>query len=502
MTPPPPIDKEQAEALIQVLNQNDMELGDFLKAIQVTAEAKKRAGKVLDIDDEGMNVYGNKEYLFHGYKDAFIYQNLKTQGRNYYLRVKEKGKPPLVKSLGTSNREDALVAGKMLYQETKSKILRGEKSRSINSEQLMKKYMERERKKITDTPQEGLTQKSYESKEDYLKVWWQFIQYKKLEKKPIEQINIDIGKEFPYWIKEKKEKKAYKDRPYSNEYINAVSSEVKYMYFDYALKNRYTSPQNIPQFERLKIQKNLVHKRDVLEAKEWVAITRYLRSNKYLKGNVISISGEDTGNKIDETEKLKRQIARHYFLLAHSLGTRSKELLGITFNDVYLNPLDNRELQKEHRLVKIKASNAKTGKEREINAPIGRWMERLKEIYESAGMEVQPHHYLFRNVCQTVREENVPWQQPALTKRWKNILKWSGIKEQLDATGRTIQLYNSRHFYICMRLMCNTPIYDIALNCGTSVYYIENTYSSVISRLKTESITRGMSILKTLEKCD
>ena len=158
----------------------------------------------------------------------------------------------------------------------------------------MQKYLEKQAEHISPLPKEGITKETYGNKCDYLGLWERFIRLKKLDKTKIEQIPTEVGKEFPKWI-QTQEKKAHKGKPYSNAYINAVVSEVNYMYHKYALANKYISQQNIPQFERLRVQKRGEHRRDILSVEEWNTLTTFMRSNKYLKSNVISSSGVDTG---------------------------------------------------------------------------------------------------------------------------------------------------------------------------------------------------------------
>jgi integrase len=501
MVPPPPLDPEKAGAILGALKELGVNAADVLalkEDLSLLAKTKKKAGVLLPLeaDPSGRSVYGEKEFLFPGFTDAFIYKNLKTHGKNYYIRVKEKGKPPFVKSLDTPNREQAVVAGRMLYQEVKGKISRGERSRSINSLQLMQKYLEKQAEHISPLPKEGITKETYGNKCDYLGLWERFIRLKKLDKTKIEQIPTEVGKEFPKWI-QTQEKKAHKGKPYSNAYINAVVSEVNYMYHKYALANKYISQQNIPQFERLRVQKRGEHRRDILSVQEWTTLTTFMRSNKYLKSNVISSSGEDTGVEPTLLEIAKRDIFRHYLLIGYSTGARVGELLKMTWGDVYVNPLDNAEAQRENRLMKVRAENSKTGKSREIVAKTARYLERLQEIYEGVEMDCQHQHYLFRNPSSTKKEGNIPYQQPGLSRRLKQVLIQSGVQKKLDATGRNIVLYSQRHFAITMRLMNGVDIYDVALNCGTSVNYIENNYSNVLARMKTDEITKGMSALKT-----
>ena len=114
MTPPPPVSRDQVEVISSLLDSRGLDAGDLVDAIRMLADAKQKAGKVPAPDELGMKVYGDKEYLYAGFTDAWIYRNNKTQGRNYYLRVKEKGKAPFVKSLDTSERSEALVKGRLL----------------------------------------------------------------------------------------------------------------------------------------------------------------------------------------------------------------------------------------------------------------------------------------------------------------------------------------------------------------------------------------------------
>jgi len=282
LTPPPPINREQVEVLTSLLDSKGLDAGDLVDAIKMLADAKEKAGKVPAPDDQGMKVYGDKEYLYAGFTDAWVYRNNKTQGRNYYLRVKEKGKTPYVKSLDTQDRSEALVAGRLLYQEVRGKIERGEKSRSLITSKLIEKYLASESKKISPVPKAGITQGTYEVKGGYLKLWQRFIDARGLSIKPIEKLSTDIGKDFPYWLQTQKKLQG-KDTPYSHEYINSAVVEVKSMYHKFACANRYISQQNIPQFERLRVQPDSTHKRDLLTEEEWIKLTTYMRTNAYLK---------------------------------------------------------------------------------------------------------------------------------------------------------------------------------------------------------------------------
>ena len=490
LTPPPPINRDQVEVLTSLLDSKGLDAGDLVDAIKMLADAKEQAGKVPAPDAQGMKVYGEKEYLYAGFTDAWIYRNNKTKSRNYYLRVKEKGKPPFVKSLDTADRSEGLVRGRLLYQEVRGKIQRGEKAKSLTTGKLIEKYLKSESRKITHLPKAGITEETYTVKSYYLKIWQNFINDMGLDKKTIDQINPETGKDFPSWI-QSQEKQYYKGKPYSHEYINSIISEVKMMYNKYAVKNRFISTSHVPEIERLRVQPESGHKRDILTEEEWLRLTRYLRTNKYLKPEGST-----------PLERCKRAIFREYMLIAYATGARPNEIMTMTWGDIRINPQDTEEDKKVMRLLKVRSENSKTGKSRTINAPVARRLQRLQKAYEDIGMECNPSDFLFRNPTPARREKNIAWGQPALTKRLEKVLESSGIQEDLNLTGRKITLYSQRHFYCTLRLRYGMNIHLLCKNIGSSILYVEQTYSHVVVESNTDKITQGMMKVKTLETTD
>ena len=516
MVPPPPISKDQVEVLTSLLESKGLDAGDLIDAIQVVAAAKRAAGKVppASADEEGRSYYLNKELIFPGIPDAFVFQNGQTKSRSWYLRVKQPGKPPFLKSLGRSvtTREMAVAHGQMLYQEIKGKIDRGEKRVSLNTETLVKKYLAQEAKSISPFPKQGITEETYKAKKTYLNLWLKYIQSLKLEKKKLEEIDPDIGKEFRYWV-QKQEKAAYKDRGYSAEYINSALCEIKRMYYQYAVEEKYITQVSVPKFKYLLKSPEKGHRREILLPEEWRQLTDYMRSKKYLQGHRMTLAGEvkmvkdkSTGKKvpcpITKLEMLKRQVFRHYMLIAYAVGARPGELMKMTWGDISINRMDSKENQQTHRLMKVRAENSKTGRSRVINANVARWLERLEKLYVEYGMECLPHHFIFRNPTPERMENNIAWGQPALTKRLKDVLLWSGVQKSLDARSAQVVLYSQRHAYVTWRLEAGVDIHLLSRNIGSSVTYIEQNYSHVEVAKSTEEITKGMYMLKTLEEVD
>ena len=91
-------------------------------------------------------------------------------------------------------------------------------------------------------------------------------------------------------------------------------------------------------------------------------------------------------------------------------------------------------------------------------------------------------------------------QQPAMEKRLRSVVIGSGLQEKLDETGRHITQYSARHFAATNALMRGVGIYDLAVNLGTSVFYIERTYSHITAMMKSKELTKGQGYWKVIEQ--
>jgi integrase len=64
-------------------------------------------------------------------------------------------------------------------------------------------------------------------------------------------------------------------------------------------------------------------------------------------------------------------------------------------------------------------------------------------------------------------------------KGYESLLRQCGLREDADGNNRT--LYSLRHTYAAMRIN-EVPVYQLAVNMGTSVEMIENYYSHARSK--------------------
>ena len=116
-------------------------------------------------EPKGNKVVTEKIYLWENEKNGYIYRDGRTKGGNYYLRIYcKETKKVFSKSLKTSSREEGIVLGRKMYSETYGKLLRGEKTKSINTKELISLYLEKEGKRVSPIPKTGITQETFKQK--------------------------------------------------------------------------------------------------------------------------------------------------------------------------------------------------------------------------------------------------------------------------------------------------------------------------------------------------
>ncbi len=173
---------------------------------------------------------------------------------------------------------------------------------------------------------------------------------------------------------------------------------------------------------------------------------------------------------------------------------RPKEQLGLRWKDIKINQNDSQEDKKINRLIYIPSTNSKTGRSREIIAPIQPQLERLKKWYRQLGIEVNENgdQYIFPRLTLSTVKENVPTTKVAWTHRLKKVFHAADRDGAIILNGRVPTLYMFRHGYITNRLLRGVSMEDISVNCGTSYTYINSTYSHVTASLRSKEITKGL----------
>lgn len=481
-------------ALSTLLESKGLDAGDLISAINTLATIKKREIEKQDKEEEKAKskekkIFVDKEFIFPTRTDCFIYKDGRTKSGRYYIRIyDEKTKRVFSQSLRTTNRMEAWVAAERLYRENKDRLLRGVQLNSINTKQLINLYLQERAKEITTIPHEGITQTSYDGLIKKLKYWEQYIEAKKMSKKNIEDIPVDIGKGFGTWMMEQP-KQFYKNRDdRSKETINHHIAAIKKMYKDIAIEEKFITMAEFPQFKYLKVNREQKHKRDILEPAELSELRHWMR-DKWCREPDIS-----------DLERVKRRVFSLYLVIQYMTGCRSKEMLGIRWGDIKTIQTDSKELQKVNRAIHIPASNSKTGRSRDCVAPVRYEFERIANHYRKLGIEMNRDDFVFINLAKTKRGTNTTLTQKAMNDRLQAVLEGSGVQKKLQASGRALTPYSARHYAVSDAIMRGVSIYDIAVNVGTSVFYIERTYSHITALMKSKELTKGQGIHQVLEE--
>ena len=461
------VDINQLYQIAKLLNKNNDE-----------GPKSKTEASAKDSNDnkKDLKIYKDKEFVFETRQDCFIYRDNRTKSGNYYIRIYDAlTKKEFSKSLRTPNRHQALVAAEILYREKRDKLTRGVRMTSITTAELIDLYLKKRAKEISPIPHTGITQESYDTLISHLNYWKVYINSLKLHKKPVEKIPPEIARDFGMWVLNKS-KEYYRGSGRSRGTINHTIAAIKKMYRDIALKEKFISANEFPEFEYFKLPRDTAPKREVLNDEEYMMLCRWMQY-KYSREKDIT-----------PEERAKRIIFAKFLTIQYNTGMRNKEQLGLRWKDITPNPNSKDD---DDYLITISADRSKTGRSRQIAAPIGDKLEAIKREYRKLDIKPEVDDYVFINLAKTKRGKNIPYETPAMVNRLKQVLVGSGLKEKLDNEGRHITLYSARHYYCTKRLQAGVDVFLLALNMGTSVKYIEETYSHLKTSMMFEEVSVG-----------
>ena len=469
----------QTAALATLLDAAGLEPADLLTALKTLADAKQATQRP---PEQGKSIYQDKELIYED-EDAFIYRRGDTKNKIYYLRIYDKkSKKPYIKSLGEKDRVKAITKARLIYQELIGKIDRGERLKSITTQELIDTYLSGLEKTITDIPKVGITPETYRVKSYFLSKWNEYINFLGYKNTPIDKIPADKTRDYGIWSLNQPKKDG---TPRSREHINKTIAEIKKAYREVAVRNKYIGRDQIPEIDLLKQEIHDGYKKDIL------TIEQYEKLWKYMLYKWIPEKG------ISNHEKQKRVIFYNAIGLLYNTGLRPKELLGLKAKEITKNEADTPELQKTHLKIMIRKENSKTGRSRVVVVPIRKRVERIKSAYNELGLDHEPQDFLLFNPSSSDRKS---YTRQSLDHRLQQVLEKSGLKAELEAEGRKISLYSSRHAFITWRLRYgNVPIHLLSKAVGTSIKMIEQTYGHIEVEKQTELLTRGQGYAQRAE---
>ena len=475
---------EQAiNALDSLLQAAGYDAGDLSIALEAINRAKELKNKNKQNVD-GYSYYLDKTLIYED-QEAFIFKrSTSISGRWYFKFYDSKSQKPVIKSLKTLDKTQALTTARMLYIEIKGKIERGERLKSITAIELVYMWEEKLKAKVSDVPHEGLTRGTIKTKQTFLKNWLAFINEKNLSHIPIDKIAPHKTREFGVWLKNKP-KSAYGGRPRSIELTNSNISEVEKMYRDLAIRDKYLSRDNFPEIDRLKMPRDGGHKRDILTEEQYERFWQYIQFRYITKKH----------NPNSNSEQIeKRKIWKEFIFILSNVGFRPNELLGIRMNEIMDNPQWDSKRRETDLLMKVRRDNSKTGKARVCVAPVRKRIDRILASYKKLGVQHESNDYLFINPNSKTRNY---YTRDIMHHRLREVLKDSGLQAELDKENKQLSLYSFRHQYATWRLRYgDVPIHLLSKQMGTSVKQIEIVYGHIQVEHQADKITKAQKPLK------
>ena len=475
-------------ALSNLLDSVGISPKDLVSSLKVIADAKaitvENAKKASAKKIEN-KIYGDKEYLYPNEK-VFIYRDNRTKVRNYYVEWWDhKNNKKISKGLKTTHRETAWTKADELWKNHYGRSNLGIKAKSLLTKDLLQKYENERRKEISNIPHTGITPRSFDAMVIRLKHWEKYIESQGLKNTAIENIDPDIGIGFGKWIKAQEvitgRKKGKKQR--SNSTINECIGAAEKMYKEIALGMRYITPNEMPRFKKLKIQRDKAPKRDILMRDEFHQISKWMKDHyPHEKG-------------ITEKEYIKRRVYNLTFTIQMLSGMRPKELIETRWNDISSVTSDKKGHGRDV-IIHIDSTREKRGITRDTIAPIAQQLAAIKRWYKELGHIVEPNsdEYVFLKMTEKGMKENEHITQKSMNDRLKKIQKDAQADGAVNLGNRELSNYSARHYYITDQLLNNDkiPMAVLTRNVGTSTTYIDETYSHVIPLMKSDEITHNI----------
>ena len=229
------------DALLTSAGFNKDELNIALDAIK-NAKAQSLVSKKQD-----NKFWLEKTLIYPDIDDCFIYKRATSVSGKWYLRIYDyKNNKPVVRSLKTTDKNKAIATARVMYMELKGKIDRNEKLQQITAAELIQKYDDTLKEKISPIPMSGgITPDHYKVKRYHLRTWREFLTINKLIDKPIDKIQSNQVKHFGLWLLNKPKQTAKHKQGRSVEVVNDTVNEIVRMYYQIA-KGNYLSEGQIP----------------------------------------------------------------------------------------------------------------------------------------------------------------------------------------------------------------------------------------------------------------
>ena len=448
---------------------------------------------------------------------AYIFRNPQNKGKWYlyffdvdtskrYRRLlkDERGKAPEPIS---ETADEAFALGLSMYVELRNKADRGEAITSLTYGDMVQAFLNKEKKKISDIPHNGITEKRWLLLVNQCR--W-ISDYVNDEKRPVHKFKRNYFLNYESWRKQRA-KDFGKEIPKQTTISHEVST-LRRLFKEIGETEGYINRDNIPDFPSIRLPKDKSHRRDDFTEKEWLELERCARLY-YIKGKTRILDKDYTIEKDKKGKwKTKSNITfsakRGYKQIVHremsylamrimmDTGMRPGSLRKLKWRDIKENTNIPKEERKVWVNIDVSAENTKTGRSYRVAAPIARHLEQLFTItcFKKAGDLLFANQDSGQPISERIWQNNLAdMLVESRLANWKegsdSQKKWTDIN-----SGKNLTWYSFRHTYITMRLSAGVPLPVIASNTDTSMKYINEHYFHYRADESTQILGKGRKV--------
>jgi integrase len=461
------------------------------------------------------NAYVYRDPRRGGGRWSLYFYDRETKERHRFVLKDGNGNypPPTIEG-----QETAWMLGISKYVELKGKSDRGEAIRSLKFGEMVKKFLTKERRRISEIPHTGISKTRYRLLETQLR--W-ICDYLGNENREVHKLRRGEFLNYEVWRKERA-KEFNKEIPQQST-INQELSTLRRCFNEVAVANGYLTKNGVPEIPNVKLPKNKKHRRDDLTEKEWLelekcaryywtkGLTRILddqyRIEKDNSGQFKTLRNVQHASTRGRKQITHRQIIYYAMRISMDTGIRIGSLKKMQWKHISENTSIPKEERKIWVLINVPPENTKTGRSYTISAPIAKYLEGLRRLTSFKS----PNDFLFVNqgtgqifseriwkdsLCEMLVESRLADWSPDDSNNQRKVEIHS---------GKNLTWYSFRHTYITMRLNAGVPVPTVAANTDTSMKYIEEHYFHYRASEATGLLAKGRrfgSSLKELQWID
>ena len=486
--------------------------------------------KILDRVDLPIG-NSNNAYVFRngqrGGKWWLHFNNPETKQRHRFVLKHPNGRYPLPNLDGL---EEAKELGLIRFIDLKTRADRGEAVNVLTIGEMVDRFLEREKRRISRTPHEGITDGRFRLIRNQTKHFLNFCTRKGGcgSAKQVHLFRRTYLDTYQQWRQETTNAvdKAGRVLPRPTT-LNGEFSTIRRMFREVALAQGFITRDQLPEIPTAKVPKDQSFRRSAFSGEEWIqlektarlywteGLTRLSKEGKPLGFHKItkgpnkgkdsnrpvtrnSLFGVNKGKGTRQSDRAKQQQDHRLMLylamrISMESGIRIGSLRKMRWSHISANKTLSAEDQKVWCLIEVPPENTKTGRWYEVSAPVVRHLERLRRITRPQ----KESDLLFTN-----QKTEAPLSARIWGDGLKEMLVESGLATWSDddsnncrkidvKSGKTLTWYSFRHTWITFALERGVPIATVCYNCDTSIQYVQEHYFHYDAKRATDALSTG-----------